>query len=686
MRKSLLAALCVASCGFAAQADIVDVIDFELCQTAADMEGIELKTNEEWGEYGATMQLPIDGALTDSGVSYRVGFVQSKGGDSLYFLYSGYVASTENPSGLYLKEMRINYAEGNSNYATFYFRNDPVGYHGDDDAYPNVGYNYDTWSQYPGNDQVWPEYDGSSTFARPEGAYTNFVLQPTSYTITNIELTWSETAPVPQVKTPRISLSQQLYGFTPTGTPVKITCDTNSDTRQVTYHYSVTDENGATTQSGEGTTENYWDAYTFNIEGEAGQHLTVNAYCTLEGWEQSDTATLDVEITLPGLRSLDNNLNWGYRPIFGSSFTVNNINEVGDIHYIVNGGEEQVCTEKTLTLPLVGNIGDNYTFEGWVAAEGYANSETTVFEATVQSNALKAPYFTPAGGEVRNGGLVSITCEDAHLSGGFRYRVNNGEWIESTEPFDTNVTITEDCTIEAQTIPQPAGGEYDFMVASDFSSASFTVEVLGENDIEILPEFFSPDLYMSWGQADVEINGVNFHYFGNIESSWSTGVGYFQFNNMYFALANTTAFPGGINSFKLDYNNEWNNGTVVYFADHDISNVSTEGFTAEYLGQETMDNAIWMNSNEGSQWINLEGTANAGKPYMLIANQGMYESPQLIRVVLSGAANTGVAAVSDAAVSDAVYTVSGTRVAAETLTPGLYIVVKEGKASKILVK
>lgn len=690
MKKSLLSALCIGLCGFAAQADVTDVINLELIETAAEMEGITLSDRAEDGSTASTMILPVDGSLTDSGITYQLGFVQ-KDGENIHFLYNGYAAAMENPDGLYLKSVKVTYTSSNGVYSTKgYGRTTPVGFHGDDNNLPNVGWNSSAGSDWEGNTDLDYTVDYFINYADlyAEGKFQYVVVCPTeSEAVESIALVWSETAPVATVKTPSLYLNTQVEGAYPAGTQVQVRCATEG----VTFHYQVTNTaTNTVTQSGEGTVVNYWDSFNFELEGQPGDALLIEAWCTKEGFETSEKATQEVTLTLPGLNMPNSNAQWGFNPAKGSRFTITNYNQdnegqtIGDICYTINGGEVQKVAGRQAVIQLVGEIGDQFLCEVWVAAEGYAPSEKIEFDWTIVTNVLPAPDFSVESGEVRAGTVVQLKLADyqsSMVAAGFRYRINGGEWVVCEDKWNPSFKVVETCTVEAQTLAETEG-QYDNYLDSEIVSAAYTLEVLGADAIPVAANAWGEEKFNSYTWGDVEINGVTFGFNGDIYKDYSTQELYFNMSNMYYCLTNKSAINEGIQSVKVDINGYA--GVKLYFSDElmfDYPSVGVEGLPAE-----TQDNVLTVEPSESGKWISLTGTANAGKRFVLMTNLGYGSNTEVTRLVVSTSDATGVRTVGEAAQLEGVYNLNGMKVSKENLTPGVYVVVKEGKASKVLVK
>lgn len=673
MKKIFMTAFCLGLLGSSAYAtDYTDVIDLDLIETAADLEGITL-VNYDDNEYRSTWDLPIDEALTDSGIKYRVSLIQKKQ-NAFTFKYGGSVTDTENTSGLFVKQIKVTYVDDdyNNSYTNGYFQQAAFSF----GSYGNI--------QTTGSEFVSCNYDNKVATIVPMGGFTfGAVKLAEDQLVSKIEITWSTEAPVPDVVTPRMNISQAIEGLTPAGSIVNIYCDTPG----VTFHYMVT-KNGETVQSGEGQLSNpdyYWTAYTFALEGNLDDELVISAYCSKEGWNNSETVSLTATITLPGLRALQMN-GWGFEPVIGNVLSLINPNRnsegenIGTIHYTVNGGEEQTTTDGNLEITLIGNVGDSFTFSGYITEEGYVTSQTTNWDYVLQTNELNAPVFSLKSGEVRNGAVVSISAQDAYKGAGFRYRINGGEWTESTDIWNTTITVTEDCTIEAQTIAQTTG-EYSFYVDSAITTATYTIEQLTENEIEVVASDYGQ---MSWTSKTVACNNVDFFYYGNTTEDSQTEVTYFNMYNLWFCLGNTSPVTGGIQAVKLDWISSGSNARV-YFCNEEVASGYWNG--KKTPDQESIDNMLELSYAENNgQWVYLNGTANAGKPYILIINDGTSGILSLSRVVVSTNSSVGVQTVDAAKKLDGIFNMNGMAVDSERLTPGLYIVVKEGNVSKILVK
>lgn len=682
MKKSLLFSLLAAGALSATAADVVDVIDLDQMQIAAAMEGVEIPD----GPYGyGSVFLTLDGDLTESGCSYKVGYL-AYNETYLYFRYSGFLTNIDNPNGYYLEKVVYNYPLS-SQYDIYsgsvYGRSEAVGFHmdGADNMVPNVGYDYSTYQPYPGNTTIDSnEYDYRNYPVEAPLQYV--VCQPCDNKSITIEIHWSKTAPVPQVKTPVLEIRPDATGAYPSGTLAQMTCVTNP----CTLNYTIT-RNGEAYAQAAAELESQWSPVSVALDGEPGDVFDVSCYASREGYTDSETVTASCTLTLPGLRAPEGDMfsSWGgWSAVQNRPYVVRNPNGVGTMYVTVDGVQYAV-KEESLELEVLGEVGDTFSISAYITAEGHTPSEEVSFTGDIESNKIATPWISPDTDEVIAGTEISFSSSNAWVGSSIIYRINGGEWIDTGATWTQYYTVTEDVLIEVQVLADTEG-EYSYYTDSDIASRYYKIEVLDpETTIVLKPVDFAPDLYAYWDTLNyttVNQDGaaVDWEYFGNIQSYNEV----FTMSGTAY-LRNLTEVSDGIYGFKLNQENEWQSNMVLYFSD--------EVLDIAALPEDAVNNAVAVNWDNNGQWLNLSvydaenGTNNAGKKYMLLA-PGEYMYTQVSRLVVSTDINTQVEGINAAARGvDAVYTVNGVRLDNnQPLAPGLYIKVTDGKAVKVLVK
>lgn len=677
MKKFLLASVLAAgACTMASAADVVDVFDLDFLNIAAAMDGKEIPDGEDF----LSTEITVDGMLTESGSTYKFGYLAYKGSD-IAFGYSGFFTNIDNPSGLYLKNITITYnpdvywASG-----TLYVRETPVEFHldGADREVPNVGYDSTQGGYYPGNEQIYGN-DYQGRVFEIEYPFQYFVLQPATERMEKIVITWSEEAPVPNIATPTIDVLPDATGATPSGTWVNMYCKTAG----VDLVWDVT-RNGEVWKSGVDVIEGEYMPIGVELEGEVGDEFTISCYGEREGYNTSETTTRSVTLTMPGLAAPEAPMfgRWAYwDAIQTRPYTIRNTNGVGTMIVTVNGIEYRTL-EESIEFEVLGEIGDELTISAYIQAEGYVTSETRNYTGYVVTNQIAAPIFSPEGDEIIAGAQVRFGNSSSWMGQKMIYRINGGEWQDAESISSYTITLEGDALIEAQILADTEG-EYSYYRDSEIASHMYKIEVLNpEFDIVLVPTTFDPEYASYWTVCDAVVDGVEWQYYGTT-NGWNDS---FNLNDEMY-MRNLTPVENGIYAFKINQCNEYASDLVLYFSDEEIEVVDNEW----QLDDEMIDNAVYVNWSTNGSWVNLakydeeNGTDNSGKKFVLVGAD-VWTRAQVNRFVFSSDINTSVSAVEAAEAGAAVYTINGMRVSSDKLQPGLYIQVKDGKATKVLVK
>lgn len=678
MKKFLLASVLAAgACTMASAADVVDVLDLDLLNIGATMEGIEIPNGEDY----MTTTMTLDGMLTESGCSYKFGYLSYKGND-IYFGYNGWFANLDNPNGMYLEKIVLSY--NTDEYwvsGSLYVRETPVGYHldGADRDMPNVGWDSENSDYYPGNTQVYGEgYQGRDYTV--EYPFQYFVCNTASFNLSKIEVYWSRTAPVPNIATPTIDIVPDATGAYPTGTWVNMYCLTEG----VDLVWNVT-RNGEEWKNGTDVVTGTYSAISVQLEGEVGDEFTISCYGERDGYNTSETATKSVTLTMPGLAAPEADLfdGWGrWQAIQTRPYVIRNTNGVGTMIVTVDGIEYRT-NEESIEFDVLGEVGDELTVSAYIQAEGYVTSRTVEYAGYVESNQLPAPTFTPDGTEIIKGSDVSFGSNNGWMGEKMIYRVNGGEWQDAEYIGSCTLTLEEDALIEAQVIAATEG-DYAFYRDSEVTSHLYKMEVLDPVlDTVLLPETFDPEWKSWWSVCDAIVGDVEWQYYGTT-NYWNN---YFNMQGAMY-MRNLTPVENGIYAFKVNQCNQWNSDLRLFFSDEEIDYTDGEWSVDE----EVLDNAVYVNWSTNGSWVDLaeydaeNGTDNSGKKFVLVAAADDYTYANVNRIVISSNLNTSVSAVEAAEAGAAVYTINGMRVSSDKLQPGLYIQVKDGKATKVLVK
>lgn len=699
MKKTLLLCCAAALTAGASAAVKTDVLDLETIETLATLEDVQLDEYEGYLQ-GSTFNL--DGSFTDSGVTYKIGRV-FKNGENIKFGYQGFLATEENPDGLYVQSVKVVLADPENVYSQSYLytRDTKVTYK---DGYgglqPEVGYNYDTYNEYPGNTKIEPEswgQQGGSTF-KVEGPYTHMVLQPVDNPIIRIEVTWDTSAPVAQVKTPDIMFGQDATGNYPSPLSVRFQCQTPGSTAC----YTVT-RNGEAYLNGELVLTDDYNADVITVEGQPDDVIAVTLVCKKDGFKDSDEVTKSVTLTLPGLSAPAGDL-FGYgwfEAVTGRPYVITNPNGVGTLHYAVNGGEETTTDEAQVSLTVPGKPGDEFTVSAWITADGYIASQTKEFNAVVYTNVLATPYFSLDDGEVRPNTTITANSNDSWRGGQFKYRVNDGEWVLTENTESVRVPVEGSLKLEVQLLAATEG-DNTYFVDSEIAEGNWTVEPVDpEYHYAVSPyDFFEANegeekycyFYSMNGQTiKGTVNGVEFEHLGNCYHNWNYSENCYQTPYFYWSGANSTHMfrnndaINGIAKVKFDFEGS-NDPLNLYFSDSHIADVQN-------LPSDCQE--VYLNGDEADgKWLDLaaydqaNGTSASGKKYFALVpgNQNVY--PNIQRLMLekegyvSGIAEMGTATEG----ATRYYGLDGVEVSADKLAGGIYVKVQNGKASKVAVK
>lgn len=682
MKKELLTLACLAGLGLTASAtDFTDVLTLEEAQIAAAMDGQEVNGYWDTGH-------PDFAWFGESGIEYRIGGVVDDEDGGMQFYYGGFVATNDNPDGLYLKSVKFLSDDG-----TVYGRTTPVEYHLDGDTYvPNVGgyFDYSDWSYitYPGNTYLDQSSYGYYVAEEP---FPYVVISPnsgTSYHISGIEITWTDQPVVPQVKTPSISINSDYYTQAiPTGTSVSMSCATND----ATIHYTVS-INGAAAQEFTGTAGTSSAEYV--MVGNAGDVFAFTCWATKDGYTDSEIVTKEATLTLPGLEAPTGDISeyaW-FDCILGRTGTISNPNEdgIGTIVYTINDGEEQESTATSVQFVIEGEIGSMFTVSAYIKCEGYNNSPVVTMSKEIKTNKLNAPYFEPGdGAEVQAGKQIRIASNQAYMCKGFKYRINEGEWIVAEGEDDVRFNIEADCTVEAQMLANTEGS-YSYYIDSDIVSASYTLEVINENMYVLIPAVFgfTGSTLSDHAEYTAELNGVTFEAKTGMNSrnyfDWGGGSSFGDH------ICNLDPMPQGIQRIKTEDN--YNKAMVVFLSDTPILD---NGWSLYNNFSDDMNNAVVIESADNGLWVNLaeydeeNGTEFAGKQYMLIRPYDIGGWSATTRIIFDTNENPTVGVENieaETALADGIYNLNGIVVKNDRLAKGIYVKVANGKASKMIVK
>lgn len=533
-----------------------------------------------------------------------------------------------------------------------------------------------------------------------DGHYKYFCLTTAEERTNDLTIVWSEEAPVLPCKAPSISCWESRY--TP-GAEVHVFNQTAGSTMHIeVYLNDVLD-----TELSKETTEDY----TFALPGKAGDVVTVKAYASKEGYTDSDPVSENFVLVQPQVSFINITPEYGLVP--GMEMTLSTSTEGAIIAYnytiYKTRDEAYQPTEPVFESgDLTGEPGQPVTFtipeenitEGMIfrldataSCEGYDPSQRRM-EQELGSNVLPAPTFDPeSGAELQAGKTVTMRKQGNATQ--MHYTVNGGE-EQVTDEWSVTFTVTEPLTIEAwQT------GEAPYK-DSEKVTATYTVEVLGENVDAIYPSLFtdntSESSYKVYEPYKSEKTGISYKYDGGMWPNMDTDCFYFAANSdndLYSIMYNVdNAKDRAIKRIKLESPNSWSAAYILFSADAPATEVTLNSDINNY---DYEGSRLRVNTDDSKfkfgEWIDLtsldpydygEGFQDA--KYFTIWRFG--QQCYISRVLVEYAADTsGIEAIDAENTTEAIYDLNGVKVSnLKNATPGVYIRIVDGKARKVMVK
>lgn len=533
-----------------------------------------------------------------------------------------------------------------------------------------------------------------------DALYKHFCLTTAQERVNDLTIVWSAEAPQVPCKTPTINCSA-WDRITP-GTQVTVT----NQTQGATMHVSVYLNDVLDSELSKETTEDY----NFALPGNAGDKVKVEAYATKEGYTDSETVSQTYELVLPQVGYVNVNPSWSLVP--GMELEISTDTEGATIDYsytiykgrddnwqyvdpVVESGALSGASPVKVTIPEENvTAGMYFVLKATGKCEGYADSDETVVEQELQSNVLPAPTFDPeSGAELQAGKAVTMSKQGNAKE--LHYTVNGGE-EQVTEELSVTFTVTEPLTIVAwQT------GEAPYK-DSEKVTATYTVEVLGDNIDAIYPAMFTDQLsassYTEYEPVKSEKTGISYTYAGGMWPSNETDCFYLypeSESGIYSILYSSDNAKGrAIKRIKMESPNSWSAFYVLFSQDAPDTDISLEAEVNnyDYDGPRLRVNAEGSEFKFG-EWIDLtsldpydygEGFQDAKYFTIWRFAQTCYLSRVLVEYEDD---SSEIEAIDTENATEAIYDLNGMKVNdLRNATPGVYIRIVDGKARKVMVK
>lgn len=714
MRKIFTLALLTAAVGgLQAENTYTERID---PATLSSLEGMGTELVDYSGPYGSKED-GSDFALTSEYSTISIGPQVGVSMDGTFFEinYGSKIYTSEVTTDLYIKSVTFcsNWGYGNLCFSL----DGPVS----DSGKYDYEYEYVT------------SYSYSPTTYTLQNPARYFTFDPTQCTISYIEITWTDVAPVPDAPTPYVYIDNEYDGVCHGAT-----LHVNNSLEGATLRGTITD--GGNTVDVEATEF----PYEYTVTGNVDETFSYDLWIEKDGYNPSQHATNSYTLVAP---RCDRPVIDAATPWYpGKAITINNAEgfENALISYQATyydyeswenvtlvSGENQTAPV-TFTLPEDIPVGVYVTVYAKATADGYRESEESYSSGEIASLLLSAPVLyngwnTYDGGELMKGTTLTLRLPSNATE--THYTLNGGEELVSTD-YEVNIIINEDTEIVAW-----ATGEEPFQ-ESEHAVYNVVVENLGANvDVitaaSILGEDYSysdEDMPSSYNSIEAnEHNGAAYmyhggFYYGSLYSSNSSST-----NPWY--VANTTTGGYTVTGIRVDVVSTTSEGLLVYFDDEPLavydeatgtttfsdpdvtSNFGSKPYYAiadeDFWGRDHKWAAQAYTAGTYGQWIKTDeaeaAALDAGfsnvtegcwkdKKYFLI--RPFYNVPQLTRILIEYSSSPDDSSAIDALDSDnnlteadaVYYNLNGIRVNGANLAPGLYIRVAGTKASKVLVK
>lgn len=364
-----------------------------------------------------------------------------------------------------------------------------------------------------------------------------------------------------------------------------------------------------------------------------GLTFIVNAVAVVEGYRESEKMSNYIQIISNVLDTPTFSLEDGATVKAGGSLTINRPNNASEIHYTVNGGEEQVSDQWSVTIPVTEEI----TVEAWATGDA-------PFKPSDKVTVTVAPEKFEDWQDVITVSTFGVN-EDNHL--------------------DTSFTMHKSVLTNANTGVQYEykGGFYNRWVDSDYVDMFY----FDSNNWQVFP-FLRNTIpgVESTSNKPVPVKTVQ------IDSYEDRGFYLFLSNEM------------------IELTEEM---TVYGYEGTDVLRLTVAG--GYNMGYDYPDNfglkpGVMINLDEFQKENGDDEHVYNDKLYFTIAPVQASQSYYLERAIVGYNNNvtTGIGSVAADSLNglDAIYNLNGVKVSADNLKPGVYVRVVDGKATKVVVK
>ena len=591
--------------------------------------GLELPVEETFATYTYKSN--------ESGITYSLSNIYNKNG-KLELAMSMGLQNVDNPDNLYFIQMKVNEPQG-------------------------------TFTTYAGNEKISSSpfmqegvktlnYNYGTDTAVADAAYTFMGIWVYESEAVSIELTWSDEAPVQTPSKPYFVLNSDLG--CPDGTTVTI----GSDTENATINLKVTINDGETREE---TLDANPGEYTLN--GSVGDVIKIEAQAVVneDGWQPTDWVSRTYKITnLMLLEPSFSIASYNTTVVLGDEVTLTNPNQESMMAYCINNGPVQTTSERSVTFRIEGNIGDKWTISAYCFEEGCENSDTLIYSGEIITNVCPNPEISPIPGEAPMGTEISISY--SYPAETVTYRVNGGEWITSSQSWGNIVTLNEDLIIEAY-----CSAEAPY-VDSETVTAQFTVEVLDENYDVINPSIFqempengfTAETYFS----DETVNNAVYETIGR------------EFNGGIFVngegYVRTYESQKPVNRIKVDA--RFSNKLIVYLSDQFIEEADSE------LTHYTIIDGDF----ESGEWIEMPENAEIYYFYLTTTESTLANCIERVVVEYKSdnhedeGSSSAINSLENESSQVIYYDLTGRKIS--NPSEGIFILIKDGNAKKIIVK
>lgn len=351
---------------------------------------------------------------------------------------------------------------------------------------------------------------------------------------------------------------------------------------------------------------------------------------------------------------------------------------------------------EAITLPdgTKGNTipeGEGFTVVGFVSCYG-SKLQITPVEITGGKvmETVATPVFTPESGELSEGDKISISCE---TEGATIYYTTDGSTPEvggnMTDQYTGEITFSDAMTVKAIAVKEG-------MLDSDVATATYTVKIAGQESAMFdfgtdgnVKTLTTVEIEASNSQTDTGANNMKnipftngpiemvFTTEGTTPRWWKTAT---ISEHLRIYKKNVITFRVIQDGYRIE-KVQFDRGTTVSAANFAKINIKTTTTNVEDAA------GTWDSTNK--TW-----TATPGSVVNMVAlsTSDSQETAQLngftVVYVADDSAVAGIEGVeadnSDAPVE--YYNLQGVRVAADNLTPGIYVCRQGSKVSKVLVK